>query len=65
MKAAKPACLAAWVYNEDQKGVAMMRVIMLVQTMYKNQLLREGGTYEIPEETAARWIRSKIAKAAD
>ncbi|MFP7477463.1 hypothetical protein [Terribacillus saccharophilus] len=42
-----------------------MKVIMLVQTMYKNQLLREGGTYEIPEETAARWIRSKIAKAAE
>lgn len=42
-----------------------MKVIMLVQTMYKNQLLREGATYEIPEETAARWIRSKIAKAAE
>ncbi|WP_256444539.1 hypothetical protein [Terribacillus sp. DMT04] len=42
-----------------------MKVTMLVQTMYKSNLLREGGTYDIPEETAKRWIQSKIAKLAE
>ncbi|WP_181397492.1 MULTISPECIES: hypothetical protein [Gracilibacillus] len=40
----------------------MTKVKMLVQTTYKNELLREGKVYDIPDDTAKRWIISKIAQ---
>ena len=43
-----------------------IKVKMNVQTMYKGELLRAGKEYEVPTETAERWITSKLAeKAAD
>ncbi|SEN47119.1 hypothetical protein SAMN04488134_101162 [Amphibacillus marinus] len=38
-----------------------MLVKMLVQTQYKNELLRENKTYDIPDETALRWDISGLA----
>ena len=43
----------------------MIKVKMNVQTMYRGELLRAGKTYEINEETAERWIVSKIAKKVE
>lgn len=34
---------------------------MLVQSQYKSELLREGKVYDVKEETAKRWIESKLA----
>lgn len=42
----------------------MMKVKMLVQSQYKSKLLREGKVYEINDETAERWILSKLAEKA-
>ncbi|WP_169793080.1 hypothetical protein [Amphibacillus sediminis] len=39
-----------------------MKVKMLVQTQYKNELLRLNKIYDIPEDTALRWHQSKIAE---
>ena len=38
-----------------------MKVKMNVQTMYHGDLLRKGKVYDIEENTAKRWIASKIA----
>lgn len=43
------------------KEVLILKVKMLVQTQYKNQLLRLGKTYQVPDQTAKRWHQSKIA----
>ncbi|MGY0692099.1 hypothetical protein ACW2QC_04805 [Virgibacillus sp. FSP13] len=40
----------------------MVKVKMNVQTAYHGDLLRAGKTYEIDEETAKRWVSSKIAE---
>ncbi|CEI81139.1 hypothetical protein BN997_00957 [Oceanobacillus oncorhynchi] len=39
-----------------------MKVKMNVQTAYHGELLRAGKEYEIDEETAKRWIASKLAE---
>ncbi|WHX26676.1 hypothetical protein QNH47_02120 [Virgibacillus halodenitrificans] len=39
----------------------MVKVKMNVQTAYHGELLRAGKIYEIDEETAKRWIVSKLA----
>lgn len=39
-----------------------MKVKMNVQTAYHGDLLRAGKEYEIDEETAKRWIASKLAE---
>lgn len=41
-----------------------MKVKMNVQTAYHGELLRAGKEYEIDEETAKRWIISKLAEEA-
>lgn len=43
----------------------MIKVRMNVQTAYHGNLLRAGKEYEIDEETAKRWIASKIAAAVN
>lgn len=43
----------------------MIKVRMNVQTAYHGNLLRAGKEYEIDEDTAERWIDSKIAAAVD
>ncbi|MEN1967391.1 hypothetical protein WMZ97_04850 [Lentibacillus sp. N15] len=43
----------------------MIKVKMNVQTAYHGDLLRAGKEYDIDEETAKRWIASKIAEAVD
>lgn len=40
----------------------MMKVKVLVQTMYRGELLRAGKVYEVSEETAERWILSQLAE---
>ncbi|WP_281355708.1 hypothetical protein [Virgibacillus ihumii] len=42
-----------------------MRIKMNVQTAYHGDLLRAGKIYEIDEETAKRWVASKIAVQAE
>lgn len=42
-----------------------MKVKMLVQTMFRGDLLRAGKVYDIPEETAKKWLISKIAEEVD
>lgn len=42
-----------------------MKVKMLVQTMYRGELLRAGKVYEVNEDTAKKWIISKIAEEAE
>jgi len=39
----------------------MQKVKMNVQTAYHGDLFRAGKVYEVDEETAKRWIESKIA----
>ncbi|WP_179134472.1 hypothetical protein [Oceanobacillus timonensis] len=39
-----------------------MKVKMNVQTAYHGDLLRAGKEYEIDEETAKRWVASKLAE---
>jgi len=39
-----------------------VRVKMRVQTMYHAELLRAGKEYNVPEETAKRWIISGLAE---
>ncbi|WP_281250342.1 hypothetical protein [Virgibacillus siamensis] len=41
-----------------------MRIKMNVQTAYHGDLLRAGKVYDIDEDTAKRWIASKIATEA-
>jgi hypothetical protein len=43
----------------------MVKVKMNVQTAYHGELLRAGKVYEIDEETAKRWIASKLAVSAE
>lgn len=43
----------------------MIKVKMNVQTAYYGDLLRKGKVYEIEQETAERWIASKIAEKVD
>ncbi len=43
----------------------MTKVKMNVQTAYHGDLLRAGKVYEVDEETAKRWIASKIATLAE
>lgn len=38
---------------------------MMVQTMYKGELLRAGKVYDINKETAERWIVSGIAEQSE
>ncbi|BAC14535.1 hypothetical protein ACFQ4N_01395 [Oceanobacillus iheyensis] len=38
-----------------------MKVKMNVQTAYHGELLRAGKVYDVDEETAKRWIASKLA----
>lgn len=38
---------------------------MNVQTSYHGDLLRAGKVYEINDETAKRWIQSKLAEKAE
>jgi len=40
----------------------MKKVKMLVQTMYRGELLRAGKVYEVSEETAEKWIISNLAE---
>ncbi|WP_284139200.1 MULTISPECIES: hypothetical protein [unclassified Virgibacillus] len=40
----------------------MVKVKMNVQTAYHGDLLREGKVYEVDEETAKRWLASKLAE---
>ncbi|GIP62453.1 hypothetical protein J32TS6_10080 [Virgibacillus pantothenticus] len=42
-----------------------MKVKMNVQTAYHGDLLRAGKVYEVDEETAKRWIASKLAEKAE
>lgn len=39
----------------------MVKVKMLVQTTYNNEILREGKIYQIAHATAQRWHASNIA----
>ncbi|GGP07023.1 hypothetical protein [Oceanobacillus neutriphilus] len=39
-----------------------MKVKMNVQTAYHGNLLRAGKEYEIDEETAERWVSSRLAE---
>lgn len=39
-----------------------MKVKMNVQTAYHGDLLRAGKEYEIDEETAERWLASRLAE---
>jgi len=43
----------------------MKKVKMLVQTMYRGELLRAGKVYEVSEETAEKWIISNLAESAE
>jgi len=43
----------------------VVKVKMNVQTAYHGDLLRAGKIYEVDEETAKRWIASKLADEAD
>ncbi|WP_169749093.1 hypothetical protein [Ornithinibacillus californiensis] len=43
----------------------MRKVKMNVQTAYHGELFRAGKIYEVDEETAKRWIASKLAVAVD
>jgi len=43
----------------------MANVKMNVQTAYHGELFRAGKVYEVDEATAERWIKSRIAEAAD
>lgn len=43
----------------------MIKVKMNVQTMYKGELLRAGKIYTVSEDTAERWIISKIAEKVE
>lgn len=40
----------------------VLKIKMLVQTQYKSELLRQGKIYDINEETAKRWLLSKLAE---
>ncbi|WP_017472104.1 hypothetical protein [Amphibacillus jilinensis] len=42
-----------------------MKVKMLIQTQYKNALLRADKIYVVPDSTAQRWHQSKIAVIVD
>lgn len=42
-----------------------MKIKMLVQTMYRGELLRAGKVYDINEETAQKWLISKMAEKVD
>jgi len=43
----------------------MVKVKMNVQTAFHGDLLRAGKVYEVDEETAKRWIASKLAEEAE
>jgi len=43
----------------------MIKVKMNVQTMYKGELLRAGKIYTVSEETAERWVISKLAEKVE
>jgi len=43
----------------------MAKVKMNVQTAYHGDLFRAGKVYEVDESTAERWIKSRIAEAAE
>lgn len=43
----------------------MKKVRMLVQTMYRGELLRAGKEYEVSEETANKWVISRLAEEID
>ena len=43
----------------------MAKVKMNVQTAYHGDLFRAGKVYEVDEATAERWIKSRIAEAAE
>ena len=43
----------------------MVKVKLNVQTMYRGELLRAGKVYEVSEETAERWIVSKLAEKVE
>ncbi|GAA5415256.1 hypothetical protein Pryu01_00280 [Paraliobacillus ryukyuensis] len=43
----------------------MVKVRMLVQTRYNEQLLRVNKEYDIPKETAIRWDQSKLAEIVE
>lgn len=43
----------------------MVKVKMLIQTQYKNELLRADKVYEVNNDTAERWHQSKIAIIVD
>lgn len=38
---------------------------MLVQTMFRGELLRAGKVYDINKETAKKWLISKIAEEVE
>lgn len=42
-----------------------MKIKMLVQTMFRGELLRAGKVYDINQETAQKWLISKIAEEVD
>lgn len=49
-----------------RKGaVVMVKVKMLIQTQYKNELFRADKVYEVNRDTAERWHQSKIAIIVD
>ena len=43
----------------------MVKVKMNVQTMYRGELLRAGKIYSVSEETAERWVISKLAEKVE
>jgi transposase-like protein len=56
------ASLLFVLYNRDRKEfLNMVKVKMNVQTAYHGELFRAGKVYEVDEETAKRWIASKLA----
>jgi len=48
-----------------KERIKMVKVKMNVQTAYHGDLLRAGKVYEVDEETAERWIASKLAEEVD
>lgn len=48
--------------SESKEVSIAMKIKMLVQTMYRGELLRAGKVYEINEETAQKWLVSKMAE---
>lgn len=51
--------------ESELERYTMVKVRMLVQTRYNEQLLRVNKEYDIPKETAIRWDQSKLAEIVE